>query len=345
MAMRGLMAGLAACAMLSAAAENGVKYHPGHYVAVESSKTLRELKGLDEPAIRGVNIRYRWAALEPEKDAYNFSAVREDLAYLAKRGKQLVVFFTDKTFSPKLPNPLPEYMRRHGVENEDGGVSPKKWDAYLIEREIALCRALSKEFDAHPNFEGLAYQESAPSLSREGLAASGYNAEVYRDALKRMLIGSSEAFPRSQVFWYQNFFPGKDEYRYEIAEAVVPYRVVMGGPDILPYRTALINSNRIYDRFQGKLKLFCSAQYDSYSHHKDDVSNKTKAPYKRGEKRIHPEGYVPMEQIFLYGRDQMHLNYIFWSYVTGRPKAYPDDPPAFVFEDALKVIRKYPKFN
>jgi len=119
----------------------------------------------------------------------------------------------------------------------------------------------------------------------------------------------------------------------------------MGGPDILPYRTALINSNRIYDGFQGKLKLFCSAQSDSYSHHKGDVSNQTKGPFKRGEKPIHPEGFVPMEQIFLYGRDRMHLNYIFWSYITSRPKAYPGDPPAFVFEDALKVIRKYAKFN
>lgn len=343
--MRKLLLGLAACAMFSAAAENGVKYHPGHYVAVEGSETLRKLKCLDEPAIRGVNIRYRWAELEPQKDQYDFSAVREDLAYLAARGKQLVLFFTDKTFSPKSPNPLPEYMRPHGVVNQEGGVSPKKWDAYLIEREIALCRALAKEFDTHPNFEGLAYQESAPSLSREGLKAAGYNAEVYRDSLKRMLIGSSQAFPRSQIFWYQNFFPGKDEYRYEIAEALVPYRVVMGGPDILPYRKALITSNRIYDEFRGKLKLFCSAQYDSYSHHKDDVSNGTKRPFKRGEKPIHPEGYVPMEQIFLYGRDQMHLNYIFWSYVTSRPKPYPGDPPAFVFDDALKVIRKYPAFN
>ena len=119
---------------------------------------------------------------------------------------------------------------------------------------------------------------------------------------------------------------------------MVRLTVVMGGPDILPYRTALINSNRIYEQFQGRLKLFCSAQYDSYSHHKSDVSNKTKGQFHRGEKPIHPEGFVPMEQIFLYGRDQMHLNYIFWSYITSRPKAYPGDPSAFVFEDALKTL-------
>jgi hypothetical protein len=93
------------------------------------------------------------------------------------------------------------------------------------------------------------------------------------------------------------------------------------------------------------MKLFCSAQADSYRHHKDDRQNDKKAPYHQGKKPIHADGYVSMEEIFKYGRDTMHLNYIFWSYKTYRNKPYPGDPEQWVFSDALNVIRKYPEFN
>lgn len=333
-----------ACALAGAGAD-GFKYNPGHYVALEAGAKLEAFPYLDEPAIRGFNIRYTWAGMEPEENRYDFAAIRRDLAIAATHGKQLVAFLTDKTFSPRSPHPLPGYMRNYALTNSTGGVTPRKWDMRVIEREIALARALSAEFDSHPNFEGIAWQESAPSIPRGELEAAGYTPELFRDCLIRMLTGSSEALPHSQVFWYQNFLPGKMEYLREIAEAVLPYRVVLGGPDILPYRTGLKTSYDLYEMFQGKMKLSCSAQADSYRHHKYDTDNSKKGPYHQGLKPIHPEGYVTMQQIFEFGRDRLHLNYIFWSFIRSRPKPYPGDPPAFVFEDALNVIRQNPTFN
>ncbi len=330
---------------LCGAAAGQVKYHPGHYVALEANAKLDAFPYLNEPAIRGFNIRYTWASLEPEENRYDFSAIRRDLGIAAKYGKQLVAFLTDKTFSPKSPNPLPAYMQQHSMTNVNGGVTPKKWDMRLIEREIALARALAKEFDRHPNFEGIAWQESAPSVPLKELAAAGYTPELFRDCMIRLLRGSSEALPHAQVFWYQNFLPGKMEYLREIVQAVLPYRVVLGGPDILPFRTGLRFSYGLYDEFRGKMKLSCSAQADSYRHHKDDTDNSRKHVFHEGKKPIHPDGYVTMQQIFEFARDRLHLNYIFWSYITSRPKQYPGDPPAFVFEDALKVIRQNPSFN
>jgi len=264
----------------------------------------------------------------------------------AKHGKQLVAFLTDKTFSPKAANPLPSYMRAYGMTNLKGGISPKKWDRRVVEREIALCRALAREFDANPNFEGIAWQESAPSVSRKDLADAGYTPELFRDSLIELLKGSSQALARSWVFWYQNFLPGKNEYLGDIAEAVLPFRVVLCGPDILPYRTALLRNYELYDRFHGKMKLASSAQHDSYRHHKDDTSNDAKAVFHRGLKPIHRDGYVTMQQIFEFGRDRLRLNYIFWSWVRWPGvKPYPGDPNPFVFEDALAVIRRNPSFN
>lgn len=341
--MRNLL--LLALAGAFCAAGQGAKYNPGHYVALEAGANLQAFPYLDEPAIRGFNIRYTWVEMEPGKDQYNFSAIRRDLAIAQSHGKQLIAFLTDKTFSPRSPHPLPVYMRPYALANSTGGITPKEWDPRVIEREVLLARALSREFDSHPNFEGIAWQESAPSIPRAELETAGYTPELFRDGLIRMLAGSSEALPHSRVFWYQNFLPMKMEYLREIALAVLPYRVVLGGPDILPYRTGLKTSYALYEEFQGRMKLSCSAQADSYRHHKDDTDNSKKGPFHQGLQPIHPDGYVTMEQIFEFGRDRLHLNYIFWSYIRSRPKQYPGDPPAYVFEDALKVIRRHPVFN
>ena len=335
-----------AAALWASAAETQGKYNPGHYVALEAGAKLETFPHLDEPAIRGFNIRYMWATLEPEEGRYDFSVIRRDLAVAAKHGRQLVAFLIDKSFGEKAPNPIPVHMRGHALTNLTGGLSAKKWDQRVVEREIALSRALAKEFDSDPNFEGIAWQESAPSVPSDQLTANGYTPELFRDSLIQLLKGSSEAFPRSWVFWYQNFLPGKNEYLAEIAQAVLPYRVVLGGPDILPYRTALLPNYKLYDVFQGKMKLSSSAQADSYRHHKADTSNGAKRVFHSGAKPIHPGGYVTMQQIFEYGRDRMHLNYIFWSYVKFvSTKQYPGDPKPFVFDDTLEVIRRNPTFN
>jgi hypothetical protein len=321
------------------------KYTPGHYIAVGSDQELAKVVGIRDPAIRGIIKRYSWATMEPARGEYDFNSVRSDLDELASIHKQLIVFIVDKTFTERDPNPIPSYMQTHSIENIKGGVTGKKWEPGLIDRQIALCHALSKAFDSKDHFEGIAYQESAPSIPREKLEEIGYTPELMRDGLTKLLVESSKAFPRSQVFWFMNFLPMNDGYLTDIAEAVVPYRVVMGGPDILPYRDGLQRTLPLYEAFNGRLKLFCSAQNDSYRHHRNDRHNEEKIPYHRGEKPIHPEGYVAMEEIFKYGRDTLHLNYIFWTYKTFPGKSYPGDPKQWVFTDALDVIRQYPTFN
>ncbi|MCF7847855.1 MAG: hypothetical protein K9M45_03305 [Kiritimatiellales bacterium] len=341
-----LLMGMFAFQTIDSRGEPEVKYTPGHYIAADRpDRVLGEMEGIRDAVVKGVIKRYSWVGMEPAKGKYDFDPIRRDLEYLASIDKQLIVFIVDKTFSGKDANPIPAYMRSHAIKNAKGGMTGKKWDPVLIERQVALCQALSKAFDANPNFEGIAYQESAPSVPRDQLLTIGYTPELMRDGLTKLLIESAKAFPRSRVFWYMNFLPMNNDYLEDIAEAVAPYHVVMGGPDILPYRDALQRIASLHEKFKGKMKLFCSAQTDSYRHHKDDRSNGTKEPYHRGAKPIHPDGYVTMEEIFTYGRDKLHLNYIFWSYKTYPGKRYPGDPEQWTFRDALEVIRKHPTFN
>ena len=53
-----------------------------------------------------------------------------------------------------------------------------------------------------------------------------------------------QSVPRSRVFWYMNFLPGRQDYIGDIASALVGTGVVMGGPDVLPDNPAL--ARRVY---------------------------------------------------------------------------------------------------
>jgi hypothetical protein len=316
-------------------AELAAKRHPGHYAAISEVKEIQGIRHLDEPALRGVSKRFYWADLEPKKDAYDLDAIKRDLALLKAHNKQLVVFITDKTFRPG-KNPLPAYLAGYALPN-GRGITAMRWDPVVIGRFVALNKALAREFDEDPNFKGVAFQESAlmigPDLRRE----HGYTPEKYRDALIQMLAESSQAFRRSQVFWYMNHLEGNDQYLGDIAKAVIGSRVVMGGPDILPYRRRLQATYQLYEKFNGRLPLFCSAQDDSYRHDKNDSRNMSNAAVTR-YLRPPAEEYVPMEQIFLFARDKLHVNYLFWSHT------YHAGTGAFNYDDAVAVMRKYPSF-
>src|ERR1035438_2041188 len=146
-------------------AELAVKRHPGHYVAVNEADEIQSVRHLEEPALRGVSRRYYWADLEPTSDAYSLDAIKRDLAFLKAHNKQLVVFITDKTFRPG-KNPLPSYLAAYALPNGHG-FTAMRWDPVVIGRFVALNRALAKAFDDDPNFEGVAFQESALMRSEE----------------------------------------------------------------------------------------------------------------------------------------------------------------------------------
>ncbi|HET9910885.1 MAG TPA: hypothetical protein VFQ13_03290, partial [Anaerolineales bacterium] len=167
----------------STANKNEIKFHPGHYVAVGPGTTaeLTQIKYLDDPAVKGVNKRYFWRTLEPEKGLYDFTLIENDLEYLEEHDKQLVVFLMDKSFSEK--SALPKYLSEYELYSDWGGYCPVRWHPFFIERFVKLGKALGEKFDSHPNFEGIAIQESSLAITEEGYQKFGYAPEKYRDAL------------------------------------------------------------------------------------------------------------------------------------------------------------------
>ena len=318
--------------LLSCSNREAVKFNPGHYVAVGTSLELSGIKYLDDPAVQGVNKRYFWRTLEPEKGEYDFSSIEEDLNYLAAHHKQLIVFLCDRTFWIK--GAMPEYLSEYEVE-ADGGFNPVRWNPVVVERLVALGKALGERFDSHPNFEGVAIQESALDLPEEVFKRFDYSPERYRDALIAIITGMQRYLPDSHVFWYQNFMSGDDGHCLrQIADAMTGSGVIMGGPDVLPYNRAYhMVSYPLYEDYKNSIILFCSAQDDSYRHDKNDIRVSVKEP-------VYMDGYLTMEDIFLFARDSLHVSYMFWNYYyegTGRGERS--------YDDAIRVIRKYPLFN
>ena len=190
--------------------ESVIKSNPGHYVAVGRNSEMAEIRYLQEPAVQGVNKRYFWRFIEPEKGVYDFSEIEEDLDYLAGQDKQLVVFLMDKSFSQT--SAMPDYLSEYEFRSDEGRFRPIRWHPVVVERFVALGRALGERFDSHPNFEGIAIQESSLGIPEEGLRAFDYTPEKYRDALITILTGLQDALPNSHVFWYSNFLPENDGY-------------------------------------------------------------------------------------------------------------------------------------
>lgn len=336
--------------------ESQRKFHPGHYVSVGRAELPEGLASVVSKGVTGVQMRYRWAELEPAQDQYQFAAITRDLDAARKAGVQLVVLVEDKSFNGD--QPTPGYLQSKTMQNHNRGYTAVRWDPTVAERMRQLVAKIGAQFDCDPNFEGIGFQESSPSLDDKALDAAGYTPEKYRDALISQLRSASASLPRSRVFWYMNFLPRNQRYIGEVADSVIGTGVVMGGPDVLPDNRAL--EKRVYPYYQeyrGKLKLFCSMQHNSFRHRHGDTGGGGGGRGGGGNGRRYgmagggglddenvggggTGGYWSMDDLFAFARDQLHVDYLFWDYHTQRKP-----PDSHDWSDARVVIEHNPSFN
>ena len=302
------------------------KFNAGHYVALMRGNSSQKTMGNSIKAgVVGFMKRYTWRELEPTEGNYDFSEVASDLNYLASQGMHLVVMIEDKTFVDE--RPTPQYLSSDTVRNKPGGFTVVRWRAKVVTRMKALVTELGQTFDSNPYFEGIAIQESAPGLSAAALQSTGYTPEKYRNALIDVLTAGAEAAPTSRMFWYMNFLPQKQSYVGEIASAVAPLGVIMGGPDVMPDEHSLQQHTYPYYRqFSGQMPLFGQVEPVCYRHLHADTSYPTK--------------YWTMNELFTYARDNLDVNYMFW---VRYPRA--DYNNSYDWYDALPVIENNPVFN
>ena len=303
------------------------KYNPGHYLALYEYQKQSDIRAAAVAGVKGVNKRYSWGSLETSLGVYDFSEIESDLALAASLGLQFVALIQDKSFKPGLKY-TPVYLQ--GLEHtrpNPNGFTAVRYHPFVVERFNALIAELGYRFDDEPFFEGVAFQESAIGFNNETLLATGYTPELYRDALISMLISAANFFPNSQVFWYMNFLKGNQGYLAHIADAVAPFGVTMGGPDVNPDVSSLQRLvHPLYEQFKDRMNLFCSVQNSGYQHEHADTTFPTKY-------------WTPLE-MFEFARDSLHVKYLFWNYNTGSSGL-----GTYNWGDAMPVIASNPEFN
>lgn len=307
------------------------KWHPGHYAFVQSSP-LNE--GHIYKHFLGVQKMYNWSLLEPKKDQYDFSAIREDLAFLEKHGKRLVIQVQTKAFGAG-QNCCPAYLSGAdyggGVyKTRWGSFNPMIWDERVNRRLTALYKELGKALDSENCLEAVVIPETAITGDVASQGDAKYSDEAYRRAIEDGMTAARDAFPNTVVIQYVNM---PLELIQPAAAYAKAHGVGFGGPDIYPFDPLLTDPNkgvyRLYAPLSGIVPLGAAVQQNDYSQ---------KAAF-RGE-----PGEPTVKEIYEFGRDKLRLNYIFW----GVRKGYFEkvqammDAPAFPADAAGGLSSKVP---
>jgi hypothetical protein len=303
-----VLAGFMAPLSVSAAEPPAVKWHPGHYMLVYLGENpAQRLHRFDqiagENALQGAQVRYRWAELEPRKGEYDFSAIEKDLQKLQSNRQRLVIQVMDRAFNAKTPEGIvPAYLMTEreyngGVAATTTGYVARLWDPAVMDREIALFRALGARFDGEPYVEGIAGGETAPALGKN--RPDGFSNDALAAQLARWIDATRAAWPRTNLFLYANFLGGKLP---GLIAKCADGACGVGGPDVLPPPDDGTEGDRV---LMGKMG---GVDYRG----RMPVAYAVQTPALGGRK-----GNFTPEQLFDYAYSTLHANYIFWIRNTG----------------------------
>ena len=281
---------------------------------------------LSHPRFDGAQIMYPWAQLEPERDRYDFSMIREDLALLEAHGKTLFLQLQDATFTVEFKG-MPGYLlaeefgggaaKQINDAGEHEGWVARRWDPAVRARFAKLLSALGEAFDGR--IEGINLQESAIGVTAE--REPGFTPEVYAAALRENMSALKKAFPTSTTLQYANFMPGEwlpwEDHGYlrSLYEHGNAIGVGLAAPDLMVRRKGQLNhALALMHEGQFKVPLGIAVQDGNYIGQTGNTEVVAERP-----------NLVPMLNAF--ARDFLKVDYLFWA--NQRPYFAEDVVPAF----------------
>ncbi len=308
------------CTLFILLAGTSVSAKPVHHYVFfgqDREKIKEAASFLKTTALEGAQVTYSWRQLEPKQDEYDFSYIREDLAFLSSKGKKLFIQLQDVTFSESRIN-VPRYLlqdvmynggaaKQYHVKEGDeenavvAGWAARRWDPAVQARFHKLLFALGREFDG--SIEGINFAETSVGFGYTGrLFPKGFSFEIYRDAIITNMKTLKQAFPKSVAIQYANFMPGewrptKDRgYLRAVFEAAKASKVGVGGPDLLPNRPGQLKSSYpLIREAAGIVPVGIAVQDGNY----DDVDPKT------GK-------HLTIAELIKFATEYLKVDYIFW---------------------------------
>ncbi|MCG8477925.1 MAG: hypothetical protein MI724_02430 [Spirochaetales bacterium] len=275
-------------------------------------EAVRGHRFLEVPRFAGAQIMYTWRELEPRRGVYDFSAIREDLEYLADHGKTLFVQLQDATFYDRYVG-VPDYLRNREFDGgavrqrtDDGrteGWVAKRWNRAVRERFALLIAELGGEFDGR--IAGINLQESAIGVSEE--YDPSFTPQGYADGLRANMSALARSFPRSVTLQYANFMPGEwlpwedNGYLRSIYAHGEAIGVGLGAPDLMVQRKGQLNhALALMHEGHYSVPLGIAVQDGNYI-------GRTNSDLVVAER----ENIVPL--LHAFARDFLGVSFIFWS--------------------------------
>ncbi|WP_106793988.1 hypothetical protein [Aquimarina sp. Aq78] len=283
---------------------------------------------------QGAQIMYSWKELEPKKGQYDFSIIKEDIAYLKKHGKKLFIQLQDVTFDKRY-KAVPNYLLTDEYDggavfqfNDDGepkGWVAKRWNKKVQERFAMLLRALGDEFNK--KIEGINLQETAIGVSNK--TDFSFTETTYLQGIKSNMLALKKAFPNATTMVYANFIPGEwlpfDDKGY--LKGIYKYGedigVGLGGPDLMVTRKGQLN-HALAQMHEGRftVPLGIAIQDGNYIS-KTGADNDYEENSDKGNNDR--KNIVPMLNAF--ARNFLKVSYIFWA--NQKPYFNEDVIPCF----------------
>ncbi|WP_139262705.1 hypothetical protein [Chryseobacterium polytrichastri] len=286
---------------------------PQNYIYTSSGDLQKIEKLITRKDIGGVQIVYNWRSLETAKDVYDFSRIEKDLDYLTKLNRKLFIQLQDRFFEPKARY-VPDYVLNE--KEYAGGLVPQfdnpgenkpvgngwiaqQWNPAVQQRFQKLIGELAKKFDG--KIQGINLPETAIDIDMKR-DKTGFSCDKYFQAELDNLKFARNAFKKSYVLQYVNFFPcewdNDHKYMSRLFEFAKENNVGVGGPDIVPNKNAQMkNSYPFFNKYKGNLSLVAMAVQEPTLTYKNP---KTKKPFTK-------------EEFVEYAESYLGVNIIFWS--------------------------------
>lgn len=287
---------------------------------------IRADRALLDPRFSGAQIVYTWRNLEPVKDQYDFSAIKQDLAYLSSVDKKLWIQLQEKSFQPNLKN-VPDYLLHDSIykggvlkqsmlsaperdpnkpeTDDEYGWSAKMWEKSVRDRFQKLIAALGKELDGQ--IEGINLSESSIEIGVEqsdgtSVFPTDFDPKVYVEAIKSNMQALSHAFTKSTPMVYLNFLPGEwlpwedKGYMRSLFTEAKKLKMGVGGPDLMPYRKShMAQTYGFFKAYPNNLVKGMAVQDGNLRQINPKTGNKN-----------------TVADIIKFSRTYLELDYIFW---------------------------------
>ncbi len=328
-----------ACGSISVKTESesiGTRFHPGHYVMTSISRShppaersLKRIKfikhHLADPEIRGFMSHFEWKVLEPERDQYNLKPIGDILRVLEGSDKYLAIYLRDRNFGKECTKPpVPKYLlgKEFGKPYKHNVTCMiELYNPDVVNRKLALYKAIADKFDRHPNLELITDGETSIGGS------IGYSHDAWVEEIKRFYIEAKKSFRHTMVLVQLNFLGGSDHYLYEVARVIEETGGgAIGLPDTVPCRRRDIPASEVCDytipgydvlrKFHGRIAIAPNAETWDLQ-------------------------YEESSDVYDMALNYLGADHVFWSRsFTSRRDKSNREPDAYINEQVLPMLQR-----